>query len=779
MDAPEGIAHQASVTFAAPHGGAGMLARRKQEGYRTKLEKTLRALLDPRIERLEKELEGDGHTFETQRTLGIITLLEGFYERANAHLHRAYTLNREDYETAVNFGIVLAHRGQLQPSLAVLQEARQKWPDKPLLLFNFALVALQARRAEQVLEAIDALEKLWYQNPEIAKDYHDEAQTARGLALLLLNRPAEAKAALEAAASHTVTLHKTGPAHTAGASGEATNSGAAPSSATGAVVGESEEPALPVDLDDPDAIEVVEVNDDDDVNISTQLEGKSADADLLNNLALAEAALGHLDAAVSRLYAALRLDPGHTRVLNNIGVLAYEQGQLQTAFKYLEIARQIEEFIEQPDPITLNHLGVVLSALGRLDESLQRFQRAGSHERAEFEVFYNLGRAYIEHGKPEAGVEHLRQAFQLNPNSADVHVVLGAAYLLRGKEEFIPEAIKHLKRALQLNNTHRVAYADLALALLESKNEAGAVKVIQQALKSNPKSAETSFLLGLIIMERGDEQHWTQAAAQFSVALESRPDLTAALYDMALCQYLVGFRDSASQQLQVVTDRDPSFAPAYFLIGVGHAVAKRFDEALVAWFNALRYEPNNVDLHVNIAYIFYQRQDWQTAIKHFMTAHRLALLDASILSATGLCFARAGEFDRAIVSFRQSLHIQPRSPVTHSNLGLTYYLHKEVEKAVEHWRIVSQLDSTYAKKREEEEQRSFDDSTVSLRPFNWRERTIRLAPTLPRPQTRLVPGFNARHFRLAISDPSLEQVLDLRKRLDEATRYLAWMNAKV
>jgi Flp pilus assembly protein TadD len=247
---------------------------------------------------------------------------------------------------------------------------------------------------------------------------------------------------------------------------------------------------------------------------------------------------------------------------------------------------------------------------------------------------------------------------------------------------------------------------------------------------------------------------------------------------MALCQYLIGFRDSAAQQLQIVTDRDPAFAPAYFLIGIGHAVGKRFDDALIAWNNALKYEPNNPELHANIAYIFYRKEDWQTAIKHFMAAHRLDPQDSGILGALGLCFARANMMHQAITSFQQSLALNPRSPITHSNLGLAYYIHKQVEKAIEHWRIVSQLDSDYAKKKEEEEQRSFDDSIVAMRPFNWRERTIKLAPTLPRPHTRLVPGFNARNFRFAISDPALRQLKTLREQLDAATRYLAWMNAK-
>ena len=67
----------------------------------------------------------------------------------------------------------------------MLNEANAKWPDRPVILFNLALAALGARRAGVTLEAVTELEKQWQDNPAIAADYHDDAMTARGLALLL------------------------------------------------------------------------------------------------------------------------------------------------------------------------------------------------------------------------------------------------------------------------------------------------------------------------------------------------------------------------------------------------------------------------------------------------------------------------------------------------------------------------------------------------------------------------------------------------------------------
>lgn len=766
----------------------GFLTRRRHESHRAHLERQLEAKLHSRLEKLEAKLESDADNFETHRMMGLLSLLDNHWERANAHLKRAHELNPHDCQTHINYAIVLAQRGQTQLAIELLEAARQEWTTSPLVLFNLALIALQARRPQLAIDSVDALEHLWFEKPALLR-YHDEALTARGLALLQLNRLSEARAALDAAARHllpeaTAPAAATDPAtdvlpemddevvyKVPGPDEEFAN-GDAPSNAASTSAAPEPTPPEPIS-----AAELIE------------WESKRNQADFLNNLAIAEAASGDLPRAVAHLAAALRVEPAHTRVLNNLGVLAYQQGHYPLAVKYLETAHEIEEFVKHPEPATYNHLGVALAAVGRLDESLEQFQHAGTHERAEFEIFYNLGRAFIEHGKPQRGVEYLRKAFLLNPNQPDVHAVLGAAYLLRGQPELLNEALKYLKRAVQLNPHHRMAFTNLAMTMLELEDENAARLILRQALKSHPNNTEAIFLIALMTMDVGNPDHWEQASAQFSAALATRPSLIAALYNFALCQYMLGFLDGAALHLQQVTQRDASFAPAYYLLGTGHAVGKRFKQAIVAWQSALQYEPGNIDLHANMAFVYYKLGQFKEAVQSYMNAHRIDPTQAEILGALGVCFAQASRsekdkreqlalLNRAITAFQQSLQINPHLAITHSNLGLAFYLQNQIEKAVDCWRTVAQLDAGYAERREAEQHRSYDDSIVSLRPLNWRARVIKLAPALPAPHTRLVPGYNARDFRPAITDTALQDVPELRFDLLRIESTLAWMNLR-
>ncbi|RYG75579.1 tetratricopeptide repeat protein [bacterium] len=748
-DSPGG----AFIDFDIPTGTAGFMARRRQEGSRDQLERNYRSNLERRLDALEKRLAGEPENPAIHRAMGLMAMLENQNERANAFFERAYELDPEDYEVHVNYAIALAKRGQLQPALKILTEGRAKWPDAPLLLFNLALIALAARRPALVHDAVGALEKLWLANPAIAQDFHDDAVSARGLAFLQENKAREAMRELLAAAQHTVNLRQN-------------------ASASQTLPGATEEDDMQIDMP------VLH-----DEAGELHLEGKTAEADALNNLALAEAEQGDIDKAIARLRTALRLEPGHPQVLGNLGVLAYRQGRLDVAFKYLDTARQIEEYLGVGDPVTWNHLGVVLSAMGRLEEGLENFQRAGSAEHAEFEVFYNLGRAFIEHNKPDLGVQYLRQSFAIEPNDADVHTVLGAAYLLRGRTQLYGEALKHLKRALQINAHHRTAATNLALALVEIRNLDAAGKLLAQELKLFPRDAEALYMSGLLTLENAgsvntEENVWVSAAQRFDGAFSSRPDVSAALYNSALCQFMMGFRDTSSKLLEAATQRDPSLGPAYYLIGFGHAVGKRDVEALKAWQVAAQFENDNPDLHANMAALLYRKGDFEGAARSYMNAHRLLPSDASILACLGVAFAQRKMYNQAITALEQSLTLNARSPMAYSNLGLAYYLFKNVEKAMENWRMVSRLDSKYAAEREEEQQRSFDDSVIQLRPVSWRERIVQMAPVLPRPQTRLLPGTNARTYRPAISDTSLNEIAVQKREVERLSRMLAWMHIK-
>jgi len=277
---------------------------------------------------------------------------------------------------------------------------------------------------------------------------------------------------------------------------------------------------------------------------------------------------------------------------------------------------------------------------------------------------------------------------------------------------------------------------------------------------------------------------------------------------------LMGLQKSAFHQLESVVARDPSFTPAFFLIGIGHATAGNYDQAIAAWKVVVSHNSEHIDAHANMGFAYYQKSEWQNAIAAFTRANRLAPLDHDILSCLGLSYGRAGgalrqaRIDRAakvtlmkpgaaaqardakeghemedflkhaVAAFQNSLKLKPNVPITYSNLGLSYFLLNHIDQAVEQWRTVSRIDARYALMREDEQYNQFDDSQMTLRPLRWREQIVGMMPLLPPPHTRLVPGYNERAFRPSLSDPKLQRLHTLRRQLLHIARQQAWMNIK-
>ena len=187
------------------------------------------------------------------------------------------------------------------------------------------------------------------------------------------------------------------------------------------------------------------------------------------------------------------------------------------------------------------------------------------------------------------------------------------------------------------------------------------------------------------------------------------------------------------------------------------------------------YEPANVDVLANMGFIYFQRENFRRPLN--IICRPINSSDhAGLLAALGLSFARGGHLAQAITAFQQSLNSIPRTDhALEFRPGLLLF--KKLDQAMEQWRIVSQLDSGYASRREEEQYRVYDNSLVEILP-RLEKRTILMSPPLPRPHTRLLPGYNARTYRPIINDAELQKVAAMKTELNFQARSIASMSAK-
>lgn len=116
-------------------------------------------------------------------------------------------------------------------------------------------------------------------------------------------------------------------------------------------------------------------------------------------------------------------------------------------------------------------------------------------------------------------------------------------------------------------------------------------------------------------------------------------------------------------------------------------------EAIAAYQRVLDIEPKHAAAHINLGTLYYNRQDFNLAEKHYRAAleadprYSLAYFDlGNVLDETG-------RVQEAIQTYKTALQLAPTYADAHYNLALAYEKLREPRKALKHWQAYIRLDT--------------------------------------------------------------------------------------
>jgi Tfp pilus assembly protein PilF len=112
--------------------------------------------------------------------------------------------------------------------------------------------------------------------------------------------------------------------------------------------------------------------------------------------------------------------------------------------------------------------------------------------------YYQIGRERVDAGDVKAAVEAYLNSIKLEPNSAEIFLNLGDAYLKLKQNN---DAAKAFKESVKLNPGVAEAHYGLGLALYRLNRFVDAVAAFKKATKLDPKMAKAHFGLGLAYQE--------------------------------------------------------------------------------------------------------------------------------------------------------------------------------------------------------------------------------------------------------------------------------------
>jgi tetratricopeptide (TPR) repeat protein len=330
---------------------------------------------------------------------------------------------------------------------------------------------------------------------------------------------------------------------------------------------------------------------------------------------------------------------------------------------------------------------------GRLDNVEALCNRILEHQPDHIASLQLLAATLGQRGKQGRGIELLKKAISLSPNSVDNQVQLAKLLRLDNRDA---EAIAALNKAIEIDPRSAGAYNDLGLIYLAKVDLAKAIDCFDQAVEINPDLTIANFNRGLALELRGD--HATAVAA-FRRALATDPGFAQAHAKLGNLLLIQGDRMEGIECLRRAIAAKPDSSLAFIMQA---KILMEENKAVVAEQQArraLELDPRSSDAHCLLGSILMELGHFHEAAASFDLA--LALNRGQIAAYCNLvAVKKLAEADRPLIAqieWTLNNHKLPDAARAdlHFALGKGYDDLSEYDNAIQHFDQANRLKHRY------------------------------------------------------------------------------------
>ena len=260
--------------------------------------------------------------------------------------------------------------------------------------------------------------------------------------------------------------------------------------------------------------------------------------------------------------------PDHSSALHCLGMIAYQQGQYDSAAELIAKAiaanRQIAQFH--------NTLGVVLAAVGKTQKAIDAYRQAISLKPDYAEAYANMAGALQWQGQYADAVESCKKAIQLQPALAGAYYNLANILRQQGRHD---EAIENYQQVILLRPDFAMAYGNMAVTLKEQHRDAEAIESYKQAIRLMPADATLRHDLGAVLK---DCHRYDEATENYKQALRLNPDYAEAYNSLGVAMKERGHCTEAIGNYEQAIRLKPDYADAHWNKSLALLLSGRLSE---------------------------------------------------------------------------------------------------------------------------------------------------------------------------------------------------------
>jgi tetratricopeptide (TPR) repeat protein len=242
------------------------------------------------------------------------------------------------------------------------------------------------------------------------------------------------------------------------------------------------------------------------------------------------------DRAVGPLDRNLKKRPDDLRARAALGLSYF---MLENYAKTLETLRPVQTEVEG-DPGLAYAYAVSSVKTGEYVEGIRRLKSLEQSNPNSADVHMLLGEAYADQAEYDTALEEYHKSLAIDPNQAQTHFLAGLAQLRKGSLE---EAVQEFRAALKLNpNSSSIKY-HVAFALIQLQQKEEALTLLRQVIQQDPKYADAFYELGKLQLEKGDAR---AAVSSLETGIKLSPESDYIHYQLAMAYR----RDSRSEDAE-------------------------------------------------------------------------------------------------------------------------------------------------------------------------------------------------------------------------------------
>lgn len=233
------------------------------------------------------------------------------------------------------------------------------------------------------------------------------------------------------------------------------------------------------------------------------------------------------------------------------------------------------------------NMGIAAYNAGDYGEALNGFQRASLVIPDKAVTYKMLGSTYQSMRQNQAAIENYQKSIAMDASDATAYANLAIALINTGKAD---SAIVYLKKAHEIKPEDQQILQNLSMVQIQTGDTEGALQTAEKALEIDPKNINALKTAGQIYLMSSQHE---KAAELFEKVLEQTPDDAAVAENLAIAYLSSSQFDKARQLYEKAVERTPDNAQAWYQLGFIHDSGGNIDEAITAFEKVVELDPTD------------------------------------------------------------------------------------------------------------------------------------------------------------------------------------------